>query len=184
MPRSGSWQVTSKRNSPNTALRRSRTGRNLQKERARRLPGSCSIRPRSARGSSLRRGDEAQLLEHAELVLYHPVLDDLAVFEPRDVDRLPCRSLPAWGHPGKCALHRAGGRGTLHHQVTFGNLKIDRDLQVWKSASERLDQLLDTFLSGGHAWLQLAVVDNVIGDHLIDDLEFALVEGFQRDARG
>src|SRR5207253_1993693 len=113
-----------------------------------------------------------------------PVLDDLAVFDPGDVDRLPCRGLTARRHPGKGALHRASGRGMLYHQVTFGNLKIDLDLEVWKSAPERLDQRLDTFLACGHAWRQLAVVDRVIRDHLIDNLELALVESFQRDTRG
>src|SRR2546428_2227564 len=155
-----------------------------QKERARRLPGSSSIRLWSARGRGFRRGYEAQLLEHAELVLNLPVLDDLPVFDPGDMDRLPCRGLTAWRHPGKFALHRAGGCRTRHHQVTLGDLKIDRDLEIWKSASQRLNQKLETFLSGRHAWRQSGVVDGVIGDHLVDDLELALVESFQRDTRG
>src|ERR1700737_5238903 len=146
------------------------------KGRARRRPGSSSIRLWSARGRGFRRGYEAQLLQHAELVLHLPVLDDLAVFDPSDVDRLPGRGLAAWRHPGKFALHRTGRRGLLYHQVTFGDLKTDLDLEIWKSASQRLDQELDTFLSGGHAWRQLAVVDGVIRDQLVDDLELALVE--------
>src|SRR3989440_4622502 len=148
------------------------------------VPGSSSIRLRSARGRGFRRRYEAQLLEHAELVLHLPVLDDLAVLDPGDVDRLPGRGLTTRRHPSKFTLHRAGGGGTCHHQVTFGDLKIDRDLEIRKGASQRLDQELETLFSGWHPWRQLTVVDGVIRDHLIDDLELALVEGFQRDPRG
>src|SRR6266436_6157852 len=90
---------------------------------------------RLARGRCLRRRAEAQLLQHAELVLHRPVLDDLAVFDPGDVDGLPCRLLAARRHSGKFALHRAGGRSTLHHQVAFGDLKINGDLVIWKGAT-------------------------------------------------
>src|SRR6202171_1753674 len=76
------------------------------KERARRVPGSSCSCLLSACGRG-RRGHEAQLLEHAHLVLHRPMLDDLAVLDPADMDGLPFRGLAARRHPGKFALHRA-----------------------------------------------------------------------------
>src|ERR1700682_5045028 len=152
--------------------------------RARPLPGSCSFWLGSARGRGLGRGHEAQLLEHGHIVLHRPVLDDLAILDPGYMDRLPCRGLTAWGHPEKLALHRASGGGVRHRLVALCDLKVDRDVEIWKCASQRLDQSLQAFLSGRYARWQGAVVDGVIRDQLVDDLELALVECFQWDARG
>ena len=77
-----------------------------------------------------------------------------------------------------------GGSPTHHAQniFTFSDLKIDLDLEIWKSAPEGLDQKLETFLSGRHARRHRGVLHGVVRDHLVDDLELALVESFQRDA--
>src|SRR4051812_13680308 len=64
-------------------------------------------------GGCLRHRHYAELLHHAEVVADAPVLDELAVFEPKDVDELEVDALPGRGHPH----HLAGVRAmysTLH----------------------------------------------------------------------
>jgi hypothetical protein len=99
------------------------------------------VTPKSVKGLGLphwlsrsRSLHEPQLLKHAQLVLYDPVLSELAVTEAHDVDRVPRGLLPAWRHSGELALHRARTGHVRGDQVTFPDHVVDRVVQVGEGA--------------------------------------------------
>src|SRR3990172_699820 len=138
----------------------------------------------------LRFGYDAQLLQHAELVKDAPTLDDLSVYNsvyahPGDSGRLAGRR-----DAGQLALMRPARCPPRHNLIPFGDLFVNRELNVREGVAVHHDELFATFRArrqpGQSAWATVDVVrsDNLIGHGQLpltkDLLEETAGEGFVR----
>src|SRR5688572_30242615 len=117
---------------------------------------------------NFRHGDDTQLLHHAEIVKETPTLGNLSIHNsvydyPTDSGGLTGR-----GEALEFALMRAVSCPARQDLLPFGELFINREMNVWEGITVHRDGLFGTFGArrrlGRSAW---ATVDMVLGDNLV-----------------
>src|SRR6266567_2271342 len=118
-------------------------------------------------------GDMAELHHHSELVRDSPVLDDLSVLDPHNIDHFrecldPSRWVP-------CEAAEVGAAASLPSpDLVAGNHDfVDRDLEVGECRTQVLDRVLRSFDPIACTTLVLA---GTRGYELVDGRQVALVE--------
>src|ERR1700694_244576 len=132
----------------------------------------------------LRCRSKAELPEHSKLVHDSPVLGDLAVDDLHDVRLRPLRVLPGGRHPKGLTLMGAADRRIARHEVTFGNLEIDAELQVLKSFAHLRYDCLESLAARWHARGRVAVLFDIGRDDLVDHIKASLLEHLEWDSPG
>src|ERR1700674_2534007 len=132
----------------------------------------------------LRGRGKAELPKHSKLVDDSPVLGDLAVDDLHDVRLRPLRVLPGGRHPKGLTLVGAADGRIAGHEVTFGNLEIDGELQVRKSFAHLRYDRLESLAARWHARRGCAVLFDIGRDDLVDDGKASLLERLEGNAPG
>src|SRR5881628_1300994 len=138
-----------------------------------RIPMGPSLGLRCAR----RGRRDAQLHHQARDVPLPPVLDALAVLEPRDVDARDRHFLP-----GRRDAHELAAVGARHRPadddlVAFRDDVINRRAAVGERGAQHEEPLLLPFPAGWHSG-RGGVVDVVLGRHLVNHADVASVQNF------
>src|SRR5437870_5443027 len=136
-----------------------------------RIPMGPSLGLRCAR----RGRRDAQLHHQARDVPLPPVLDALAVLEPRDVDARDRHFLP-----GRRDAHELAAVGARHRPadddlVAFRDDVINRRAAVGERGAQHEEPLLLAFAAGWHSRCG-GVVDIVLGRHLVNHADVASVQ--------
>src|SRR3984893_6835346 len=132
----------------------------------------------------LRGRGKAELPKHSKLVYDSPVLGDLAVDDLHDVRLCPLRVLPGGRHPKGLTLVGAADGRIAGHEVTFGNLEIDAELQVRKSFAHLRYDRLESLAARGHARGRVAMLFDIGHDDLVDYGKASLLERLEGNAPG
>jgi hypothetical protein len=132
-----------------------------------------------------RRGDDTQLLHHAELVEEPPRLNDLSIDNsiyayPGDSGRLAGR----WD-AGQFACVRSVRCPPRHDLISFSDLFINREVNVREGVTIAHDEQFTAFRAGRHPGQSArAMVDMVRGDNLIGYGQLALPKDFLEETTG
>src|SRR5207249_6381726 len=112
------------------------------------VPISETGRLRRGRGRRRGRRDDAELRQHAQVVLIAPVLDHLAALEAQDVDAGDGEWLVGGRDAQASPLVRALYGRADHHLVALGDGVVDGELQVGERLVEQGDDLLEALAAG------------------------------------
>ena len=110
------------------------------------------------------------------------MVGDLAILDPEEVALRPGSLLPGCRHTHIVTLHRAGIGNLGGHEIAFGNLQVDRILEIRERRTEGAGDHLEALAPGRHPWRKLTVFTAVRCHHLVDHFESPLAEDFHRDA--
>src|SRR5947209_13467585 len=111
-------------------------------------------------------GHNAELLHHTQDIHLHPSFNRLAVHDALDSDSRHRHLLASWrntlSEASMYPLVSAPSRPTRHDQISFGNLVLNRSMEVGKGGAGRNDELLVEIVAG---WLigNLRVVTDIAG---------------------
>src|SRR2546428_2684359 len=133
-------------------------------------PSDCLLRRCDLRGC-----DQAELLHHTQLVSETPVLHDLAVGNPPDVNLRPARVLAGCGNALELTLLCAPPGETVHELVPYHDLVLDRVAEVGEGGPELGQTLLEAFpvRRGAGIWGPVNVTG---GKHLVNSGQVPRIE--------
>jgi hypothetical protein len=130
-----------------------------------------------------RRGDHAQLLQHAELVKEAPRLNDLSILNSVYAHPDDSRRLAGRWEAGKLAVMRSVGGPSRHDHIPFSDLFVNRKVKVGERVAIGRDEHFGAFRPGRHPRQRArAAVDLVRGDDLIEHSQIPLAKGLLEEA--
>src|SRR5687768_9018324 len=127
----------------------------------------------------LRHGDSAQLLHHAEFIKNAPTLDNLSIHKSVYRDSGDRGRLTGRRETCQFALVRALGGPACHDLIPFGDLIINRELNIREGVAVGCDKLFAALgairKARNRSW---ATVDVVLDEYLIQHSQIPFIPDF------